>query len=179
MNATTPTLRPLAPFPRTSDSFPSRPRSLRRHDLPAIKHSARRTLAAMGLVLLASAGTGLRGETGAHATATPLLERGRYLVENVGMCADCHSPRTQQGEFDRSRWLAGAALPFAPTVPMPWSPAAPPIAGLPSMNDHDAGKFLQTGQRPDGSKPRPPMPEFRFNAEDAQAIVTYLRSLGK
>jgi mono/diheme cytochrome c family protein len=178
MHPTLPLLRPQpAAVPPTTPA-PVRVRSLRRHDLPAIKHSARRTLAAMGLVLLASASTGLRAH-GSPAAAPPLIERGRYLVENVGLCADCHTPRTEKGEFDRTRWLVGAALPFAPTVPMPWVPAAPPIAGLPSMTDAQAVTFLKTGRRPDGSLPRPPMPEFRLNDEDAQAVVAYLRSVAK
>ena len=105
------------------------------------------------------------------------LERGRYLVERVGMCADCHSPRDAKGEFVMELWLKGAALPFQPTVEMPWSPVAPPIAGLPSLSDAEAVKFLTEGTRPDGAPSRPPMPQFRFSAEDAVAVTAYLRSL--
>jgi mono/diheme cytochrome c family protein len=112
--------------------------------------------------------------------ATPLentaaFERGRYLVEQVGMCADCHTPRDEQGRFRTDRWLAGAPLPFRPTVPMPWADAAPPIAGLPSLDDEAALRFLTTGELPGGRRPRPPMPEFRFAPEDAAAVVAYLR----
>lgn len=110
---------------------------------------------------------------------TPLVKRGRYLVENVGLCSDCHTPHNEKGELVRERLLLGAALPFQPTVPMPWSPAAPPIAGLPSMTEAQAITFLQTGKRPDGSMPRPPMPEFRLDDADAQAVVAYLKSLAK
>jgi len=105
------------------------------------------------------------------------LERGRYLVENIGLCADCHSPRNERGEFVMEAWLRGAALPFQPTVEMPWAPVAPPIAGLPSMNDAEALEFLVNGTRPDGSRPRPPMPSYRFNETDARAVIAYLRSL--
>ena len=108
-----------------------------------------------------------------------LVSRGHYLVEHVGMCADCHTPRTERGEFVRELWLKGSPLPFQPAVPMPWSPAAPPIAGLPSMTAEQGIAFLQTGQRPDGSRPLPPMPEFRFSENDAAAVVAYLKSLGK
>jgi mono/diheme cytochrome c family protein len=105
------------------------------------------------------------------------IERGRYLVEGVGMCIDCHSPRLQTGEYDRSRWLMGAPLPFAPTVPMPaWAPAAPSIAGLENYTDEEAVKLLMTGMTPLDSALRPPMPEYRMNAEDAAAVVAYLRS---
>ncbi|MEM7091250.1 MAG: cytochrome c, partial [Pseudomonadota bacterium] len=38
----------------------------------------------------------------------PELERGRYLVEALGHCAECHTPRTALGGLDRSAWLAGA-----------------------------------------------------------------------
>jgi len=105
--------------------------------------------------------------------ATPdraeLIARGRYLAENVGLCSDCHTPHNEKGELVRERLLLGAALPFQPTVPMPWAPAAPPIAGLPSMTEAQAAAFFQTGKRPDGTSPRPPMPEFRLNAGEAAA----------
>lgn len=42
---------------------------------------------------------------------TPELERGRYLVEALGHCAECHTPRNILGGLDRSRWLAGAPAP--------------------------------------------------------------------
>lgn len=152
-----------------------------------MKPKTRKTLAALGAVCLAfatSASTFGSPADNAPALdaaqqASPVLTRGRYLVEHVGLCADCHSPRNEKGEFVRDQWLKGAALPFQPMVPMPWSPAAPPLAGLPSMNEQQAIVFLTTGKRPDGSVPRPPMPEFRFSAEDAAAVVAYLKSLPK
>lgn len=113
----------------------------------------------------------------AEPQTDPLLARGEYLVRNIGLCADCHTPHNERGELVESLWLHGSALPFAPTVPMPWAPAAPLIAGLPSMTDEQAATFLQTGVRPDGSHPRPPMPAFRFSEGDARAVVAYLKSL--
>ena len=114
----------------------------------------------------------------AKPKATPAtIERGRYLVEGVGMCADCHTPRLETGAFDRSRWLMGAPLPFAPTALMPaWAPAAPSIAGLENYTDEEAVKLLMTGMTPLESGLRPPMPEYRMNAEDAAAVVAYLRA---
>jgi mono/diheme cytochrome c family protein len=119
------------------------------------------------------------GSVVAPATESPLLKRGQYLVNNIGLCADCHSPRNEKGEYIREQWLMGSVLPMTPTVPMPWAPAAPPIAGLPTMTQQQAVQFLMTGKRPDGSMPRPPMPEFRLNEEDATAVATYLKSLAK
>lgn len=101
---------------------------------------------------------------------------GRYLVERVGMCIDCHSPRDEKGEFVAERWLQGAVLPFTPAVPMPWAPVAKPIAGLPTLTDEQALTFLTTGVLPGGRRPLPPMPPYAFSAEDARDVIAYLRA---
>ena len=105
------------------------------------------------------------------------LSRGKYLVENVGMCSDCHTRRNDKGELDKTHWLQGSELEMMPTALMPWANAAPMIAGLPSLNEKDAVNFLETGALPGGRQLRPPMPAFRFSHEDAEAVVTYLKSL--
>ena len=107
------------------------------------------------------------------------IERGRYLVNRVGMCIDCHSPRDASGNFVESRQLTGSPLGFVPTVPMPWSPAAPRIAGLPvGFTRAETVHFLMTGDRPHG-RPGvlPPMPPYRLDRPDAEAIAAYLESL--
>jgi len=43
--------------------------------------------------------------------ATPQVERGRYLVEALAHCGECHTPRNALGGLDRSRWLGGAPNP--------------------------------------------------------------------
>lgn len=110
---------------------------------------------------------------------TAPTERGRYLVHRVGMCIDCHSPRDEKGSFIESQHLMGSPLAFAPTVPMPWTPAAPRLAGLPAgFTEADTVHFLMTGERPNGRPPPlPPMPPYRFSRDDAEAIAAYLRSL--
>ena len=79
------------------------------------------------------------------AVSDSKLERGRYLVEQVALCGDCHTPHNEKGEPIREKLLQGAPLPFKPTVPMPWADKAPNIAGLPGWEDKDAVKFLMTG----------------------------------
>lgn len=114
----------------------------------------------------------------AAAANTAQLSRGKYLVEQVGMCADCHSPRNERGEFVKEKWLAGSPLGFKPTMPVPgWVEVAPGIAGLPGWNEKDAIAFLSTGKGLNGKVTGPPMPEFRFSPSDAAAVVTYLKSL--
>jgi hypothetical protein len=114
----------------------------------------------------------------AKAAPAAKVERGRYLVEQVGMCGDCHSPHNEKGEPVREKILQGTLLPFKPVVSMPlWADKAPNIAGLPGWDDKGAVKFLMTGVAYNDLPARPPMPQYRFNQEDASAIVAYLRSL--
>lgn len=127
---------------------------------------------------LLAATSALRAQAPAALADEALIARGRYLVEDIGGCADCHSTRDQRGQIVPALHLKGAVLPFAPTVPMPvWAAVSPQIAGLPTYTDENAVKLLTTGFKADGQMPRPPMPQFRFNAEDARAVVAYLRSL--
>jgi mono/diheme cytochrome c family protein len=108
------------------------------------------------------------------------IEHGKYLVENIGMCGECHTPRDDKGEFDRTQWLQGELVHIKPDHPMPFAAIAPPIAGLPSYaTDAAALKFLETGTNSTGKLAMAPMPQFRFSHEDALAVVAYLRSLKK
>jgi cytochrome c553 len=113
----------------------------------------------------------------AELTREQLVERGDYLVNNIGGCNDCHTPMTPQGP-DMAHALQGATLIFAPTIEIPWAPVAPSIAGLPAgYTEEQLAAFLQTGQRPDGSRPLPPMPAFRLNEADARAMSAYISTL--
>ncbi len=115
----------------------------------------------------------------AQPTQVELVARGRYLVENVAMCADCHSQRGRDGAFVKERWLLGGPIEFAPVHEMPaWAAVAPPITGAKVYTEEHLTTLLTTGARPDGSHPRPPMPPYRMTQEDAAAVVAYLRSLG-
>lgn len=110
-----------------------------------------------------------------------LVKRGEYIVHQVGMCVDCHSPRGEGGDFIKDKHLTGSPIPFAPSVPMPaWATAAPPIAGMPaSWSEEATVHFLMTGVRPNNLPPtRPPMPPYRLSKADADAVVAYLQSLG-
>lgn len=113
-----------------------------------------------------------------HANPAATIERGRYIVEQVAMCSDCHSPRGETGQFIAGKEYTGSPLGFAPTVPMPaWADTAPLIAGLPNYTTEQAVKFLMTGERPTGVPVRPPMPEYRMSQADAEAVVAYLKSI--
>lgn len=42
---------------------------------------------------------------------SPMLARGRYLVEGLGHCGECHTPRNALGGWKRAEWLTGAPNP--------------------------------------------------------------------
>lgn len=106
------------------------------------------------------------------------IERGRYLVEEVGQCGECHTPRDARGELLRSKWLAGAPVWFQPIHPVSnWAYAAPPIAGLGSLTKDQALQVLEKGLGPQGNPVRQPMHRYHMAAADAEAIVAYLQSL--
>ncbi len=115
-------------------------------------------------------------QTGAETKPAGNVARGKYLVNNIGMCGDCHTPMDQKGPI-KGKHLKGGPLMFKPTVPVPgWMSAAPPIAGL-SWTNEQAIEFFTTGKRPDGSMAAPPMPQFRLSKTDAAAVTAYLKSL--
>jgi mono/diheme cytochrome c family protein len=107
-----------------------------------------------------------------------LVTRGKYIVEGVACCEECHTPRNSQGELDRDRPLQGAPLWLQPAKPNGnWPLEAPRLAGIPPGSDEQIVKLLTTGIWRDGKPLRPPMPQFRMTPQDAQAVVAYLRSL--
>jgi mono/diheme cytochrome c family protein len=135
----------------------------------------------MRTVLVAALGALTLGacaqQEAAQLSGQALIERGEYLVNGVVLCGDCHTPRLENMAPDESRPLQGSALaPMGP--PEVFATIAPPIAGLPAnYSEEQFISFLQTGVRPDGSHPRPPMPPYRLNEADARAVAAYIGSL--
>jgi len=106
------------------------------------------------------------------------VARGRYIVEGVAMCSQCHTPHDNAGNLDRGRWLQGGPLWLMPTTPVSdWPLKVPRIAGLLPGSDADVITLLTTGVWRDGRRPRPPMPQFRMSRADAEAVAAYLKSL--
>ena len=111
------------------------------------------------------------------------IERGKYLVEEVGKCQACHTPRTETGELDKSKWLKGTtALDFASKKPVKgWHDSSPDLTGggrlFQRWGEDGVVKFLVTGKGPRGNGADAPMPTYNLKQEDAEAIVAYLKSL--
>jgi mono/diheme cytochrome c family protein len=128
---------------------------------------------AMAVILLLTVVTALAGDKSQGQVA-----RGEYLVKAIGQCGECHTPFTMTGGYVMDKWLQGKKLEFAPLFPIPiWADTSPNIAGLAGWDSEKAVQFFMTGLAPNGQPPRPPMPAYRMNRADAEAVVAYLKSL--
>jgi mono/diheme cytochrome c family protein len=106
------------------------------------------------------------------------VERGRYLVENVAMCEECHTPRDRGGNLDESRRLQGAPIWIMPVRHTTnWAMNAPSLAGFEQFTDEQGEQILEHGVGPNGLPIQPPMHIYHMNHADAEAIIAYLRSL--
>ena len=106
------------------------------------------------------------------------VERGKYLVENVAMCEECHTPRDSSGNLDESRRLQGAAIWIVPVHPMTnWANRAPALAGFEGFTEEQGEDILEKGVGPNGLPIQPPMHIYHMSHADAQAVIAYLRSL--
>jgi mono/diheme cytochrome c family protein len=115
-----------------------------------------------------------------QASASP-VERGRYLVNEVGKCADCHTARVR-GVPDKSNWLKGSVLEVKPLNPVPgWATSAPDLTSSSPLwrtwGESAMVQFFTTGHTPGGKPAAPPMPSYTLTEEDSRAIVAYLKSL--
>lgn len=134
-------------------------------------------VASLVMTLLVSSPWSAQAQTAKEAR----LQRGAYLVERAIGCAHCHTPRDTNGRRLPGRDLSGAIMQYKPIKSgSRWAPWAPAIAGLPQgYTQAQMASFMETGVKPDGTRPRPPMPPFQLQREDAEAIAAYLASMKK
>jgi mono/diheme cytochrome c family protein len=102
--------------------------------------------------------------------------RGAYLVNGPGHCAECHSPRNVLGGIIGSQRFAGGPEPtgdgFVPNITQ---------KSL-TLSQENLVKLLETGETPDGDTIGGEMAKVTSNtgklsAADREAIATYVRSL--
>jgi len=74
---------------------------------------------------------------------TPEIERGRYLVEALGHCAECHTPRNVLGGLKTAAWLSGAPNPNGRGTIPNITPAKL------NWSDNDLLNYFKTGFTPD------------------------------
>jgi len=103
--------------------------------------------------------------------------RGAYLVNGAGHCAECHSPRDAFGAIVADKRFAGGPNPEGKG----WVPNITQ-KGLADWSAKDIAYLLQSGMTPDGDFVGSSMEEVTTNTAlisdaDRMAIATYIKSL--
>ena len=113
------------------------------------------------------------------SNATYELNRGKYLVEGPGHCAECHTIRDIFGGLNKNHWLAGAPAAdgdgFVPNI-------TPSEDGIGYWSLEDISYSLESGFTPEFDSFGGTMASVqdnlsRLTAEDRNAIATYLKSI--
>lgn len=105
--------------------------------------------------------------------------RGRYLVEGLGHCGDCHTPRNFLQGLSRSKAYAGAVADGW----MAYNISSDKETGIGSWTDEELVSYLTTGYAEGRGPASGPMAEVinhslrHLTPEDIRAMVVYLRSL--
>ena len=116
----------------------------------------------------------------AKADETP-LERGKYLMNSIVACGNCHTPKGPSGRALADQELAGGGVFDAPVFHAV-SPNITPDkeTGIGNWTDEQIAAAITTGVRPDGRILAPIMPWRSFakmTKSDVDALVAFLRSL--
>jgi cytochrome c551/c552 len=110
-----------------------------------------------------------------------VLERGRYLVNSVLSCGNCHSPRDDDNKVIAGRELSGGRTYDTPMFRVtPGNLTSDPETGLGGWSAEDLKRALTQGVRPNGLPLAPMMPVAFFKAmteEDLDAVAAYVLSL--
>jgi mono/diheme cytochrome c family protein len=103
--------------------------------------------------------------------------RGAYLINSLGHCAECHSPRNFLGGIVRSQRFAGGPNPEG-------EGSIPNITqkGLKDWSEKDISYFLGTGELPDGDSVGGSMVRVIRNTsllseDDRAAMAAYIKAL--
>ena len=111
-------------------------------------------------------------------TARPAQwNRGAYLVNSLGHCAECHSPRNFLGGIVASQRFAGGPNPEGKG----WVPNITQ-KGISDWSEKDVAYFLESGQMPDGDSAGGSMASVirnisQLSEADRAAIANYIKSL--
>ncbi len=103
--------------------------------------------------------------------------RGAYLVNSLGHCAECHSPRNFLGGIVAAQRFAGGPDPEGEG----WVPNITQ-KGLGAWSENDIADFLETGDMPDGDSAGGSMRRVirntsQLSPQDRAAMAEYLKSL--
>ena len=155
-------------------TLPPVPGRVRRHDL-VFPFDERRLLGGWKLLFLHG------GPFEPDPLQSAQWNRGAYLVNGPGHCAECHSPRNALGGIIDSERFAGGPAPDGNG----WVPNITPLGlqhGDNVWSEKDIASFLESGMTPSGDFARGEMAEVIRNtsllsADDRAAIAIYIASL--
>lgn len=111
------------------------------------------------------------------------IERGRYLVEHISLCSDCHTQRNFIGVANRSLYLAGADEKHGPLGEDVPNITPDNETGIGEWKREDITELLLTGNKPDGDTVEGLMDEViehgfkNMTKQDALAVADYLKSI--
>ncbi len=109
-----------------------------------------------------------------------LVGRGRYLVNGIAACGNCHTQKGPQGPLPGMDLAGGQAFPEKHFTAFASNITPDPETGIGRWTEAQVIRALREGKRPDDSVIGPPMPIALYRGisdSDARAIVAYLRSV--
>jgi mono/diheme cytochrome c family protein len=103
--------------------------------------------------------------------------RGAYLVEALGHCADCHTPRNMAQGLEAKHRLGGAEIQgwYAPDI------SGDSLSDLATWSTDDLAAFFRNGKAPNNAKSLGPMQDVihdslqYLSAGDLHAMAVYLK----
>jgi mono/diheme cytochrome c family protein len=115
------------------------------------------------------------------AVAETQVEHGKYLVESIMGCGNCHSPVGPDGPIVDKALSGGPPIgEGAAFTAVPSNITPDPETGIGKWTDAQIKTAIRQGKRPDGTLIGPPMPfgQYRGIADaDIDAVVAYLRTV--
>ena len=114
------------------------------------------------------------------------IQRGRYLVDHVALCGDCHTPRNFIGAPNLSLYMAGASEKNGPLGEAVPNLTPDKETGIGDWRRQDIAELLLTGIKPDSDNVQGLMYEViqgtphgykDMKKEDALAIADYIKSI--
>lgn len=113
------------------------------------------------------------------ATADAQMQRGAYLVQGLGHCAECHGKRNLLGAMGTSKWMSGNAL----SVQGWYAPALDDVAeaGIGAWTKIEVRDFLQKGSNTRANASGPMAEVVAHSTQylsdaDADAMGRYLQT---
>jgi len=115
-----------------------------------------------------------------QAKAETAIERGRYLMESIVACANCHTPQGPQGPLAGMDLAGGLRIDDKAFTAYASNITPDKTTGIGTWTEAQIISAIRNGRRPNGTLIGPPMPigQYRnMSDDDVHAIVAYLHTV--